>query len=76
MQKFLWEADGSGKENGHSRAAARIAEGFMRKVSLCRKEMEALPIEEVQRVARALFAESEEEMPRNLKTAYTRTVHR
>ena len=76
LQKFLWEADGSGKENGHSRAAARIAEGFMRKVCSCRKEMEALPIAEVQRVARALFAESEEEMPRNLKTAYTRTVHR
>ena len=62
---FLGEADDSRKENGHSRAAARIAEGFMRKLNVCRKEIETLPIAEVQRIARELFAESDGEMSRN-----------
>ena len=62
---FLWEADDSRKENGHSRAAARIEEGFTRKLNACRKEMETLPIAEVQRIARELFVESDEEMSRN-----------
>ncbi|MDE6516234.1 MAG: hypothetical protein K2L18_00055 [Acetatifactor sp.] len=65
LHLFLWEADDSRKENGHSRAAARIAEGFMGKLNACRKELETLPIAEVQRIARELFAESDGEMLQN-----------
>lgn len=67
LQKFLCEADGSDRDNGHSRAAARIAKGFSQKLNISRERLETLSVTEIQDVARELFAESDREMLRNIE---------
>ena len=58
LEKFVQEADSADKSNGHSSASGRILEGFVRKLKRNPSEIERLPNEQVQTVARALFEES------------------
>lgn len=62
LGRFLGQADAARTSDGHALAAARIAEGFQRRLNKAPGELAALPVEEVQAAARALFAESTLEM--------------
>ena len=61
LERFLCEADPERASNGHGLAAARIAEGFRKRLHKTSGELAGLPVPEVQAAARALFAESSRE---------------
>lgn len=65
LDQFARQADGAGADNGHALAAWRIVRGFARRLN--RPLGQPLPIGEVQAAARALFAESREEMERKYR---------
>lgn len=58
LEQFIKEADVSDKGNGHAIAAYRIVEGFMKLLDKDNLELYALPIEQVQITAKALFEKS------------------
>lgn len=58
LERFVQEADGADRSNGHSSASNRIVEAFARIMDRDRAELGMLQTEEVQRVAEALFKES------------------
>lgn len=58
LGQFAQEADSADKSNGHALASSRIVEGFVRMLNLSCAELEKLPNEQVQTVARMLFEES------------------
>ena len=57
LTRFLHEA---GEANGHPMAAKKIAEGFMKRLGKTAEELAALPVQNIQKVAREMFAESNE----------------
>lgn len=58
LKLFAQEADGQDQSNGHSAASSRIMEGFAQKLDLSRPELEKLPKDMIQNVAKILFEES------------------
>jgi len=58
LKQFASEADTSNAKNGHSMAANRIVEGFKR----FGKDIDACSIDEIQKIAKQLFDESNNEI--------------
>lgn len=65
LKQFLLEADSTKTASGHGLAAGRIIRGFERLLRVDRGGLAELPAEEVRATARALFAESGEELAAN-----------
>ncbi|MCH5286771.1 MAG: hypothetical protein J1E43_05065 [Christensenellaceae bacterium] len=62
LRQFIQEADDSEEDNGHSLAADRIKKGFENKLRMDGGQLSNLSIADIQRVSKALFAESNEAM--------------
>lgn len=58
LELFAQEANAFDESNGHAVAAHRIVEGFSKELDDSHVEITALPISEIQRIARRLFEES------------------
>lgn len=58
LKDFIQEADSSDKYNAHAMAAYRIVNGFAELLHTDAAQLHALPIEQIQSVARKLFRES------------------
>lgn len=58
LPQFFREADNSSEANGHATAAHRIIEGFREKLNADAGELDMIPIWQIQKAARELFAES------------------
>lgn len=64
LRGFAHEADASDVSNGHALAAGRIVEGFTKRLRADGGRLDELSIPEIQTIAKALLAESDEEVKR------------
>lgn len=62
LKHFIQHADDTKEHNGHALAATRIMDGFAKKLNRDRTALGTLSIGTIQTVAKALFAESNEEI--------------
>ena len=60
LRQFVHEADRSKANNGHSLAANRIVDGFMQRLRVENKQLDAVSITEIQAISKGLFADSNE----------------
>lgn len=58
LERFVREADGADRRNGHAAASCRIVEGISRLLGHNAGEAAALPADQIQSAARTLFEES------------------
>lgn len=61
LQVFVQESDNSDKSNGHAMAAYRIVKGFANTLGVNEIDPVAMPVEQIQTVARMLFGKSNED---------------
>lgn len=57
LGRFIQAADSKERSNGHAFASDRILDGYIKKLDLSRTEVERLPINQVQTIARKLYEE-------------------
>ena len=62
LRQFAMEADTSQDNNGHSLAASRIVEGFVKRPGMGPEKIDTLSISEIQRVSKELFFDSTAEV--------------
>ena len=62
LAQFVYEAGAENADNGHSRAAERIVEGFSKALRRGRGELRSLSIGQIQSAAKTLFVKSNDEI--------------
>ena len=62
LAQFVYEAGTENADNGHSRAAERLAEDFSKALRRGRGELGALSAGQIQSAAKALFAKNDDEI--------------
>lgn len=64
LQAFSQEANPMDKSNGHAMAAHRIVKGFADALGMDEVDPAAIPLEQIQTIARMLFEQSKKDIAR------------